>query len=180
MADGPKTPNGSHARWPAAVCLALLVLHLGAYAGAETPAETAKQHNLVAKKLFSLGLFREAAEEYRQAYQAVPAPEFLLNLAQCYKRMASSDHIEKAVFYFKGYLNNRPETPLRKDIEGEIQKLERELAVLRQPPPPIYKRWWFWTAVGAVVVGATVGTVVALRPEDMKPVETRVGPYDVP
>jgi tetratricopeptide (TPR) repeat protein len=160
--------------------VALLVIHLGASAGAETPAERAKQHNLVAKRLFSLGLFREAAEEYRQAYQEVSAPEFLLNLAQCYKRMASADHIERAIFYFKGYLNNRPETPLRRDIEGEIQKLERELALLRQPPPPFYKRWWFWTAVGAAVVGATVGTVVALRPEDMRPVEGRAANFDVP
>ena len=27
---------------------------------------------------------------------------------------------------------------------------------------PIYKRWWLWTLVGVVVVGATVGTALAL------------------
>jgi hypothetical protein len=37
-----------------------------------------------------------------------------------------------------------------------------------QAPPrprstPIYRRWWFWTIVGAVVVGGTVGAVVAAR-----------------
>ena len=28
-------------------------------------------------------------------------------------------------------------------------------------PRPFYKKWWFWTAVGAVVAGAVVGGVVA-------------------
>lgn len=41
------------------------------------------------------------------------------------------------------------------------------------PPPgkprdsgstPIYRRWWFWTALGVVVVGGVVGGVVAARP----------------
>ncbi|MCC6999080.1 MAG: tetratricopeptide repeat protein [Deltaproteobacteria bacterium] len=27
-------------------------------------------------------------------------------------------------------------------------------------PKPIYKKWWFWTAIGAVAVGATVAVVV--------------------
>ncbi len=27
--------------------------------------------------------------------------------------------------------------------------------------PPIYKRWWFWTSVGAVVAGGTVAAIVA-------------------
>jgi hypothetical protein len=30
-------------------------------------------------------------------------------------------------------------------------------------PPPFYKRWWFWTVVGAVAVGATVGCVLGAR-----------------
>lgn len=29
-----------------------------------------------------------------------------------------------------------------------------------QPSTPVYKRWWFWTLVGAVVVGGTVGAVL--------------------
>ena len=27
---------------------------------------------------------------------------------------------------------------------------------------PFYEKWWFWTAVGAVVVAGTVGAVVGL------------------
>jgi hypothetical protein len=29
--------------------------------------------------------------------------------------------------------------------------------------PPVYKRWWFWTAVGAAVVGGTLAVVLATR-----------------
>lgn len=28
--------------------------------------------------------------------------------------------------------------------------------------PPLTSRWWFWTAIGAVVIGGTIGLVVAL------------------
>jgi tetratricopeptide (TPR) repeat protein len=41
---------------------------------------------------------------------------------------------------------------------------------LTTPPPgvsaeaaPIYKRWWFWTAVGVAVVGGTVAVIMATR-----------------
>lgn len=37
------------------------------------------------------------------------------------------------------------------------------------PPPepgrPIYKRWWFWTGIAAVVAGGVVAAVVLTRPE---------------
>jgi tetratricopeptide (TPR) repeat protein len=40
--------------------------------------------------------------------------------------------------------------------------------VISQPPPPpveesapVYKRWWFWTAVGVAVVAGTVGVMAA-------------------
>ncbi len=32
------------------------------------------------------------------------------------------------------------------------------------PPTPVYKKWWLWTAVGAIVAGATVGIVVGTWP----------------
>ena len=47
------------------------------------------------------------------------------------------------------------------------------------PSTPIYKKWWFWTAVGgAVVVGATaIGLGVGLRPVDVTPPGASYGPF---
>ena len=144
-----------------------------------TPRERARLHNTMAKKLFNLGLFQEAAEEYEKAYQAKAAPAFLFNLAQCYKRISRKESIEKAVFYFKSFVNSVPETPMRVDIEKEIVKLERELAQLSRPAP-FYKRWWYWTVVGVAVTGATVGTIIALQPEDMEPRDGSIGTFGIP
>jgi tetratricopeptide (TPR) repeat protein len=168
-----------------------LVVALGAppVARADDAAtEQAKKYNAEAKKRFNLGNFSEAAALYKKAYESKPIAEFLHNVAQCYKRMAALEHLEKALFYFESYLNNAPESPSRPDVEAEIAELKRQIHVLRQgrlrtagktrpaapaaavtppatearaPSTPIYKRWWFWTAIGAVVVGGTVAAVAA-------------------
>jgi tetratricopeptide (TPR) repeat protein len=47
-----------------------------------------------------------------------------------------------------------------------------EVALVEKPAPvdeatPVYKKWWLWTIVGVVVVGAVVGiTVAAITPHD--------------
>ena len=48
-------------------------------------------------------------------------------------------------------------------------------------PRPIYKRWWFWTAVGVVVAGATVGVVVASQPGEADGIRGTLSPgnFDV-
>jgi tetratricopeptide (TPR) repeat protein len=138
----------------------------------------AKKHNAEAEKLFNLGLFGEAAAAYQKAYLAKPVPELLYNLGQCYKRLGATADLEKAVFYYESFLNNVPATPLRPDVEDQIAKLKREIAARRAAltrPPPIYKRWWFWTLIGAAVTGAAVGTALALRPQDEKPVPGTIG-----
>jgi hypothetical protein len=42
---------------------------------------------------------------------------------------------------------------------------KRELKFDKLRGIPLTKRWWFWTAVGAVVVGGTVATIVAYNTE---------------
>jgi hypothetical protein len=43
--------------------------------------------------------------------------------------------------------------------------------------PPVYKRWWFWTTVGAVVVGGTVATIVVLS--ERAPDRGDIAPYQL-
>jgi len=62
-------------------------------------------------------------------------------------------------------------------------KARREAELLKQPPPlahpppvaveeeaPVYKKWWFWTGIGAAVVGGTVIAVAATSSSDPRPV----------
>lgn len=43
--------------------------------------------------------------------------------------------------------------------------------------PPLYKRWWFWTSIGAVAVGATVTTIIVLS--ERAPDSGDIAPYQL-
>jgi hypothetical protein len=45
------------------------------------------------------------------------------------------------------------------------------IVVVAEPPPahPVWKRWWFWTGVGAVVAGGAVAAFFLTRPEIRAP-----------
>lgn len=60
--------------------------------------------------------------------------------------------------------DSQPFLPSFETIGGAEKKKEEEVAVAETKP--IYKQWWFWTAVGAVVTGGVVGLVVGLSVEE--------------
>ena len=81
---------------------------------------------------------------------------------------ASATDVEKKV-------TDPLEDALRKLVEQQ-QRQQRQAAALTIPvkrevrPRPLYKRWWLWTAVGAVAAGAAAGLAVGLtRPTDSVP-----------
>ena len=41
-------------------------------------------------------------------------------------------------------------------------------AVRKTSSKPIYKKWWFWTAIGAAVVAAIVPTIILARPKTVQ------------
>jgi hypothetical protein len=157
----------------------------------------AKQLNKDGERLFNLGKFKEAAAAYAKAHEAVPLPGFLHNLGQCHARMDTVRELDKAVFYFESYLARQPDAANGPEVKEEIARLERKIETLRDykkpvllgvnggpltrtvepaPKSPIYKKWWFWTIVGAVVAGAAAGTVVALQPGENPPVDGSLWP----
>src|SRR4029077_11428061 len=77
-----------------------------------------------AEKSFNLGRFSEALADYQSAYEAQPLPEFLFNIAQCYRNMQS---YERARFFFRRYLALDPHTPNRRLVEDLIAEMTREL-----------------------------------------------------
>jgi tetratricopeptide (TPR) repeat protein len=148
-------------------------------AHADDPGErSAKRHYDRGKKLFELQKFDAALEQFQKAYDASPIPDFLYNIGQCQRNLGD---YKAAVFSFKRYLKLDPETERREKLEALIEDLERkidesdterlELKPKKEKPEPgpetgsspVYKKWWFWTGIAVVGVGAGVGAYLATR-----------------
>lgn len=117
------------------------------------------------------GRFQAALEMYRHAYDVAPVPELLFNIGQCHFQLKS---YEWAIFFYQGYLADRPGAANRALVESLIAESRRHLhrrpsdhpmftrvatgeddaATTRADQPAIYRRWWFWTAVGVAAVAA--------------------------
>lgn len=164
------------------VALCLLVWTLGV-ARAEEDRVAAKKHFARGEKLFALGRFSEALDEYQHAYDAAPIPDFLFNMGQCHRNLGD---YEAAIFSFRKYLKAVPKAEDRVQVEAYIKELEaeqdkREAAKFRldqrdeEPAPsrPIYKKWWFWTTVAAVGAAGGAGLYFATRSDG--PPETTLG-----
>ncbi|HEU0030976.1 MAG TPA: tetratricopeptide repeat protein [Kofleriaceae bacterium] len=159
-------------------------------AHADDPAErAAKRHYERGQKLFNLQKFDEALDQFQKAYDAKPIPEFLFNIGQCHRNLGD---YEAAVFSFKKYLKLAPDAPNKEQVEQLIEELESKkdqgtserfgLVKKKERPiesgegKPVYKKWWFWTGVAVVAVGA-VGIYALTR--DNTP-DTELGAIDFP
>ncbi len=168
---------------PLRLVFILLVTVLAArVAYAEDPAtKSAKRHFDRGQKLFNLGKFDEALDEYQQAYEAKEIPAILFNIGQCYRNLGD---YEAAIFSFKKYLKLEPDADNREQVEEYIEELETEeekgnskkfrLDKKKEDPvatgSPVYKKWWFWTGIAVVGVAGGYGIYAATRSE------TTVGP----
>ena len=161
--------------------LALLVVCL-TFAGGPRAAHAddlatraARRHFERGEKLFALGKFDDALDEYQKAFDAKPIPDFLFNIGQCYRNLGD---LEQAIFSFKKYLKLEPDAPNKAAVDTLIAELEDKQArgegaklVKRPPAPPpppaehtpIYKQWWFWTGVAVVGVAGGVGIYEGTR-----------------
>ncbi|HEY5950049.1 MAG TPA: tetratricopeptide repeat protein [Kofleriaceae bacterium] len=132
-------------------------------AHADDPAtRAARRHYERGEKLFALGKFDEALEEYQTAFDAKPLPGFLYNIGQCYRNLSDYD---QAIFSFKKYLKLDPDAANKEAVERLIEELEEKKAqgdsqkFIKKPKKgedkPVYKKWWFWTGVGVVAIGGS-------------------------
>ena len=134
-----------------------------------------------AVKLFALGKFDEALDEYQKAFEAKPLPAFLFNIGQCYRNLGD---YQQAIFSYKKFLKLEPDAPNHEHVQELIDDLEEKIAqgdtkrfqldthaTEPDPPParmtdtPVYKKWWFWTGVAVVGVAGGVGIYAATRPD---------------
>ncbi len=133
--------------------------------------EQARQLAAEAARAYQEGQFVVALEKYRHAYDVAPRPELLFNIGQCHFQLKS---YEWAIFFYQGYLGDRPRAANRPLVESLIAESRRHLRSEKKAPSPLftqvaatrsgrapqdeqaafYRRWWFWTAVGVAAVAA--------------------------
>ncbi len=182
-----------------AVCVLLLAFVRVAHAE-DASERTSKRHYDRGQKLFNLQKFDEALEQYQKAFDAKPLPAFLFLIGQCHRNLGDYD---AAIFSYKRYLKLEPEAENREQVEELIEELEQKKAEGdterlglgkrkkpkdkdEEPPPenpegaPVYKKWWFWTAVGAVAVVGGVGIYYATKSGGGGSPMTDLGNIDYP
>src|SRR6202012_3597747 len=102
----------------------------------DAPTRAAKRHYERGEKLFALGKSDKALDEYQQAFDAKPLPDFLYNIGQCYRNLGDLD---QAIFSFKKYLQLAPDASDRDKVEKLISGLEEKRDRGKAPevlPPP--------------------------------------------
>jgi tetratricopeptide (TPR) repeat protein len=161
-----------------ALTVVWIVLLLGSRTEAADDTARARQHFETGNRLFEVGEYRKALEEFRAAHVARPDPAFLYNSAQCHRLLGER---REALTLYRRFLALDPETPKRALVERQIRELELAMApapaspapaaaVAARPAPtraaeetPLYRRWWLWAAIGAVAAGAVTAVVLSGR-----------------
>jgi tetratricopeptide (TPR) repeat protein len=168
--------------WLIVLCALLFIASAPRAYAAPTNAAIAEaqQHFMQGTKSYNLGEYARAAEEYKAAYDAMPDPALLYNIAQSYRL---GNNPARALFFYRAYLRTQPNASNRREIEDRIRDLSAEIepqlppphftktappaiapivdATLTTPAPrphkPLYKKGWFWGTVVGIAVAAGVG-----------------------
>jgi tetratricopeptide (TPR) repeat protein len=87
---------------------------------------------------YNLGHFAEAIAEFEKAYQEDPAPILLFNIAQAHRQ---SGNAERAIFFYRRFLEGKPDAPNKADVQKRIAELEeivrRQNESKAQPPSQV-------------------------------------------
>jgi len=73
---------------------------------------------------YAIGHFDEAITEFESAYKLDPAPILLFNIAQANRHLGRK---ERALFFYRRYLEQAPAAPNRADAQRHVTELEDEI-----------------------------------------------------
>ena len=110
-----------------------------AAAYAQDDAEMARAHYSKGTRLYQVGDYRQALDEFKAAHVAKPDSAFLYNIAQCHRQLGD---FEQAVTLYKRYLVASPNAANRVEVERRVAEIEAELAARKRqgavqaPAPP--------------------------------------------
>jgi tetratricopeptide (TPR) repeat protein len=167
----------------AAALVATVCSAAAAQPRAKSPRDEAKEQYERGVVAYNVERFDEAIAAFTRAYELDPEPILLYNIAQARWKKGDND---RALFYYRRYLEADPAASNRAAVEARIQEIERA----RQPspppppataapaaapapapvyvqatppppaPPPIYRRPLFWAGVAAAAAAAVVTVVL--------------------
>jgi tetratricopeptide (TPR) repeat protein len=118
-------------------CLMMLSFVRSAPAATGDPAteRTARQHFSAGEADYSAGRYTEALKEYQAGYDAHPLPGFLVNIAQCQRRLGD---LERARATYQKFIMVAPDSPLVREVRQLVEEMDRLLAETeaanRRPP----------------------------------------------
>lgn len=119
----------------AAVTIAVLVVSAfpSRVAAAPSAAEReARTHFQAGEARFKAGAFDEALKEYQAGYDAKPLPGFLVNIAQCQRRLGD---LKTARATYQKFIIVAPDSPLVPQVRSMIDEIDGLLANLEKSKP---------------------------------------------
>jgi tetratricopeptide (TPR) repeat protein len=106
--------------------LILLIAAVRPVAAAGAAAEREARRNFQAGEAhFKAGLYAEALADYQAGYAAAPLPGFLINVAQCQRRLGE---LARARASYQKFLMVAPDSPLGPEVKRLIAELDQMLA----------------------------------------------------
>ena len=133
-----------------------------------------------AVQLFEGGRFEAALPEFQAAYERRQMPWLLINIGRTLHRLGRP---KEALDHYERYkqAESRPDAETQERLEKYIAQAKALADTSGTPtvqanttPPasspaagsssetPLYKKWWFWTAIGGGVLGVVLITGIAV------------------
>ncbi len=185
--------GSARAAWPAAVAPSAGPEHADAPEALPRPLDVeVERHAALGQRLLERGRAQEAIAEFRRAYELRADPRFLYDIADSYRQLGLRD---QARFFYERYLAAAPDAPDREEVDAQVAALElaarpperptpapslsRDVVILPAPEAPesgrpLWRRWWAWTAFGALVA-AGVAAALLTRQNDTPVPATALG-----
>jgi tetratricopeptide (TPR) repeat protein len=98
-----------------------LLLSGAARAGSPEAEKEARAHFQAGEAHFKASAFDEALAEYQQGYDAKPLPGFLVNIAQCQRRLGD---LKKARATYQKFVLVAPDSPLVPQVRSMIAEID--------------------------------------------------------
>lgn len=101
-------------------------------AGSDAAARESRRHFQAAEAHFKAGAFDAALADYQAGYDAKPLPGFLINIAQCQRRLGD---LKAARATYQKFVMVAPDSPLVPQAKAMVEELDKLLAEIANVQP---------------------------------------------